>query len=641
MSRLLTAIRRFSAGTGAVPVVCCSMAMSGADSPALADGVQIVRDEAGKLWFEHHGDRFMSLAVNTVTPRAWNPRAGTEYYDAIPNQFGGDRSAWEASTLSILDDAGFNTLGCWSDPALSDERFWQTPVLYVADHAADRFLAGLEPDFEERVRERTRAVLNQHPDTSRILGVFLDNEIAWWGRTGWDMIPTYTMLEAAFEREAGDPARLAAMRFIQDRFASPRALGETTGVELRSWDELDVAYLQRCRSPETTDLRRAFGAMVADAYFKRATPIVREEIPHALILGVRFAGDAPDEAIRTCGRYCDAVSINHYRPDERSTQEILDRYWLLTERPLMITEFSWRAHENLSGNPNNRGAGAVVATQADRAESYRRFIEHISAFPMVVGWSWFEWADQSPQGRFDYENSNYGLVSIRHERYERLLSEMASVNSQAPSIHAKSNRPYPTGPVERRGVRYRPGQHPDRPATVSLMADPAAPTEVWHSADGTIALAPAEGGLQVTYDTGTTYGIGLSMFGPSGSRIEAGSEFACDLDGYDWIVLDAVIPEGLQVQVIVNESGSNDPNSPTFDTSAGDDAESFISAPRRGRGGESQYRFRIADMVKQVYWGNQTGRREIEMRAVQSIAIQFQGQPREGVVLIRDVRLER
>jgi len=423
--------------------------------------------------------------------------------------------------------------------------------------------------------------------------------------------------------------------YLHDAGGGLRARSERS----RAWSDLDAIYLQRCRGSEAQALRTGFGALAAREYFRRSTAVVREEIPGALILGVRFAGDAPDVAIRACAEFCDVVSFNHYRPDERITEEMIHRYWHLSKKPLMITEFSWRARENLSGNPNERGAGAVVRTQAERASNYARFIDLIASFPMVVGWSWFEWADQSPQGRFDGENSNYGLVSIRHEPYRALIEAMAEANADAPDVHARSERGFPSGPVERRGVTYRPGQHPDRAPRLSLLVDPSEGPEAWHAADASIGIASVEDGLALTYETGHRYGVGISFFGPDASRLDVGAPHAYDLDGYEWIVVSGEVPAGLQIQAIVNETGAADPNSPAFEDRGGDDAESFISAPLRGTGDE--YRFRIRDLVPQVYWGNQTGAREIEMRSVQSIALQFQGEPRRGQIRLHDVRLER
>ena len=96
--------------------------------------------------------------------------------------------------------------------------------------------------------------------------------------------------------------------------------------------------------------------------------------------------------------------------------------WLAYEA-IMVTEFAWRAEENTSGNSNTMGAGSVVKTQADRGANYSGYVEDLFSYPMVVGAHWFEFADQSPQGRgVDIrEDSNYGIVDIKHRPYKTIF----------------------------------------------------------------------------------------------------------------------------------------------------------------------------------------------------------------------------
>ena len=123
---------------------------------------------------------------------------------------------------------------------------------------------------------------------------------------------------------------------------------------------------------------------------------------------------------------------------------MLAQYWIWGGRkPLLVTEYSWRARENTSGNPNSGGAGAVVETQAQRGENYQKYIEDLLSYPMVVGAHWFEFADQSPEGRFDGENSNYGVVDIRHRPYIELLDSMKQTNSDSNRFMPRSDRQAP------------------------------------------------------------------------------------------------------------------------------------------------------------------------------------------------------
>ena len=78
-----------------------------------------------------------------------------------------------------------------------------------------------------------------------------------------------------------------------------------------------------------------------------------------------------------------------------------------------------------------------MKTQADRAAAFEKYVETALASPLLVGYHWFEHADQPAEGRFDGENSNYGIVNIRDELYEDLANAMKRVNLEAEKTHER------------------------------------------------------------------------------------------------------------------------------------------------------------------------------------------------------------
>lgn len=630
---------------GALLLVCvaatlCLPAHVSAEPPAARFGV--VRDEAGRLWFEDTADgrRFLSIGVNAVSDGQHLPRPGSTYYEPLVRPFAGDFGAWSASCAGILKAANFNTIASWSNPLIRDPGLVHTPNLYVAGFESDRCLAGLRPDFEKQVEARVNEVMAPYSGRDDVLGVFLDNEMPWWGKTAWDVLPTYTLLERAFELDAADPARRAAMEFLRARHGSIEALAQAYGIRVDAWERLDATMLRMCAAQAAMGDREAFTTHAADLFFARSTSVVRRMLPGVLLLGTRFAGDAPESVIKATARHCDVIAVNSYSPTPESTRNLLARYWIIGGKPLMVTEFSWRAKENTSGCPNTRGAGGVLATQQDRADAFRAFITSVIEEPMLVGYHWFQWADQSPQGRFDGEDSNYGIVDIEHRPYQTLLSTMRQVNALAPKVHAASTAPFPTVMPERRGVTYMPGQHPDRPPVMTLMKDWAGPYEVWNAADAKIDASLESGVMVVNFETGNEYGVGIGFRGPQKQKLSSGPRYSTDLDGYEFIVLDAEIPEGIEVHLHINEAGAGKPWE-AHDTSAGDDAEAYASLPFVGSGARREYRARIADFVGQSGWGSQQGRRRIDMNAVGTIAFQLMGARRAGEARIYDLYLER
>ncbi len=106
-------------------------------------------------------------------------------------------------------------------------------------------------------------------------------------------------------------------------------------------------------------------------------------------------------------------------------------------RPSLIGEFSFRGAN--SGLPNTNGAGPLVANQTERAAAFRRYVTAALQQPNVVGYHWFEHADQPAEGRFDGENSNFGTVTIEDRVYEEVTQTMTSLNSEADDIHAAAS----------------------------------------------------------------------------------------------------------------------------------------------------------------------------------------------------------
>ncbi len=608
--------------------------------------ISVLADARGAWAFQNaKGERFLSMGIDNVTPRPYQPRPGTDYYNPVPTQFKGDDAAWGAWARGLLLDHGFNTAGGWSAPAVpGGDGLYHTPVLYVSAGERHPCLAALRDDFAELVRENARKELARHKPES-LLGVFLDNEMAWWGKTGWDRIPNYTLIERAMEEPAEGPIRQAAIAFLKGRYPTVKALAEAHNLPQppADWRSIDVELLKQSRGDKASADRRDFTAMVADKYYRVAAAAVREVAPGVLILGTRFAGDAPDAVIAACGAHCDVISFNDYRGPANAPDELIARYWVLGKRPLMITEFSWRGAENNSGNPNTAGAGAVVRTQAERAERYAAYVEATLRSSVIIGLHWFEFADQSPQGRFDGENSNYGVVDIKNQPYPTLLGAMKAAHAKIPSIRAGQLRPAPTELPKPPKITYSPAQRPDRPPAFDLLAgDATRGAEVWNAPDASLNLGRAgTGGKGYTmgYSAGGSYGCGVNIFGPKAAAIAGGE--SVDLSGYTDFVVEITAPKGVQLNLVLSEAGAGPPGQVAYGSSAGDDGESFISEAFYGTGGRASYKVAIASLSKQAFWGNQSGKNEIQMHAVRNFGVQIQGTPLKGEVTLHEARLER
>jgi hypothetical protein len=113
---------------------------------------------------------------------------------------------------------------------------------------------------------------------------------------------------------------------------------------------------------------------------------------------------------------------------------------------------------------NTHGADVTVPTQADRAQRFRTYATRALQMPYLVGYHWFAYHDQPPMGRFDGENSNYGLVDIQDQPYTEITDALREVNRQAATLHATSREPMPAldheALLEYRPVRVRGAERP-------------------------------------------------------------------------------------------------------------------------------------------------------------------------------------
>lgn len=614
-----------------------------ADAPPRFPSYTVVTDDKGVWWFESKGgERFYSLAINNVSPEPFMPKAGTKFYNPVPSEFKGDLSAWASWARELLLSHNFNTLGAWSHGSIpTGNGLRTTPVLYVVEHEGTRCLSPLRPDFEQYVLTNTRAAIAKIPKDADLLGVFLDNEMPWYGKSGWDDIPTYTLLEQAFELPATDIRRVAALDFLKARHADIKAFAAAYEHTVNLWTDVSAEMLKRSTSDIAHADRAAFTEMLANRFYETTTRIVRQELPGVLILGTRIPGNAPDAVIRACGKYCDVMSVNEYRTEPTASERTLTRFWVLGGRPIMHTEYSWRGKENASGNPNTRGAGAVVPTQADRARNYASLVSDIATVPYVIGSHWFEFSDQSPQGRFDGEDSNYGVVNIHNKPYTELLSAMRETNARVHKLHASTTRRMPNELPKAQAITYTPGQHPGRAPQLDLLGEWIHEPEIWGAPDAKVQWKKQDGTLVLTYDAGAQYGGGINIFGPKASALNAGPKHACDLDGYSTIVLDFEAPDGLQLNFVLAEAGAVPPSAATIDKSAGDDGEAFVSRPFYGQGKRGTHRIPIADLKKQPFFGNQAGAWRIDMQAVRNTGLQVSGSPQRGEVKVYRFALER
>jgi len=380
------------------------------------------------------GNAFLSKGVNNVSFRADDaPQLGySPHQRAVQDKYG-SQEAWAKAAVDRLRGWGFNTLGAWSSPSTFDHNMPYTVNLGLATRAGADWLKGavgdfFSEDFEQKMGAACRQLCGPRAKDPWLLGYFTDNELRW----GADWRGKQSLLEEYLRLPEGAAGRKAALEFLQQRYGDVAALNRAWETNITRWEELSG------REEVSGDAARkdqaAWQEVVARRYFATCKNAIRKADPHHLILGCRFAGQTPDPALRALRDSVDVVSFNNY--GQTAPAETLQNIYRLTGRPIMLTEFSFKAMD--SGLPNTKGAGRPVATQQDRADGFTRYVHGLIDLPFVVGFHWFEHADEPKEGRFDGENSNYGLVTIEDRPWDVLVQRMMEVNAGLETRHAQA-----------------------------------------------------------------------------------------------------------------------------------------------------------------------------------------------------------
>lgn len=341
---------------------------------------------------------------------------------------------WQNHTVARLRSWGFNTIGNWSDAALTRRGLlpYTTNIGALAPlcaHLPDVFA----PDFADRVRALVTPEVTPFLSDRMLVGYFVGNEPEWtFGGSRHPFNDVWTLPEYPHTRER-------ALAFTREMFGSDlSALNAAWQAAAKTWDDLARPGVVPDVRLGTDALKQAanefMGSVLAEFYVVCCRAI-RAVDPNHLLLGGRFyAPDLADPCLGACKPF-DVFSFNRYNWD--ANPKAIGRIHELTDRPCLIGEFHFGVED--------RGLTAsLVAThsQTDRGLAYRHFVENAAALPHVVGLHWFQWVDQPVTGRFDGECYNIGLVDITDLPYDDFLTPVRETHARLYDVCRKYVVPY-------------------------------------------------------------------------------------------------------------------------------------------------------------------------------------------------------
>jgi len=419
------------------------------------------QDENGTWWFvDPEGYAFYSTGVDVV-----NAIADEDYNATILKKYG-SYVAWANITMQRLKDWNYNTLGAWSQyeffPRMPYTRKFMSCrkvgrigwEIYVLKNGSK--YGKLVPDVFDSywwdiVRDDIVETVKKLKSDPWLIGYWLDNEIHW----GSDPPPydQNTLLETYLSApyEFDQPGKMKVVEFLIDRYEDDgiEVFNKVWNMDLKNFNELyNVTKLGRTGwiaqhfIPRVKDDIQGFTQLVAHTYFKNITDMVRSHDPNHLILGVRFhLLGAPEEVIIESGKYCDVVSINYYRkrfvtydPIKYLTNILrgsvpldkwMKRYYELTDKPLIVGEFSCAVGNFPLLRDIFQGASKIVRTQKDRADYFEWYARNCLKAPYVIGYHWFPYVNKE----------GWGLVDLFDNPYSVLVDRMAHINNIIYELH--------------------------------------------------------------------------------------------------------------------------------------------------------------------------------------------------------------
>jgi len=327
---------------------------------------------------------------------------------------------WKSSFSDLchrrLRSWGLNTIANWSEPEIYLQR--KTPyVVSISPQAKviegssgywGKFPDAFDARLRESLRDRMRSERGKSAGDPWCIGYFVANELSWGDEV--------SLALAALASPPDQPAKRAFVDDLRAKYGTIDQLNAAWTTDYSSWDALLDSTAAPDKQKAAADLA-AFYTRIAEQYFRVCREAVKEVAPNQLYLGCRFAW-VNDRAVRAAAAFCDVISFNKYQysvSDFRLPAGI--------DMPAIIGEFHFGALDRGMFHTGLR----PTASQTDRAEAYKTYVQGALDNPCLVGTHWFQFGDQATTGRGDGENYQIGLLDICDTPYGETIAACRQV----------------------------------------------------------------------------------------------------------------------------------------------------------------------------------------------------------------------
>ncbi len=277
--------------------------------------------------------------------------------------------------------------------------------------------------------------------------------------------------------------RGALVAFLRKRYKTPAEVATDfpdAKIPGHDWDSVQWAdaKLGNKASAQGKEVLLDWAAVMAQRYFAVTTPALRSGDPVHLYLGTKFvAGLTPSNVLKIAASFSDVISVDFYDasvsqppagqqaasgdkgPDFMTilpsllpvaqlvpNSSMLAEWHRVSGKPILIAEFGYRGSD--SGLPNTiPPAVKTFATQKERAQAVANFASCSINAPYIIGFHFFELLDEPAAGRFDGENSNWGILNEKDVPYADVTNALMSANRLAAHRLDQNYSPAPCTPI--------------------------------------------------------------------------------------------------------------------------------------------------------------------------------------------------
>jgi hypothetical protein len=482
-----------------------------------------VHQTSKQAWcFKQDQNLFYSMGVCAVNFIAKVPPTQKGKFYQASQLFPNQEKNWAIDSTEKMKSWGFNTAGGWSSESIYQQPFHHTRCLTLdvqQPKTANPLLIIFEPDYPQKIKLALEKEVFPHLNNTWLIGWFLGNELPWQGDWGWKSTEHRSLLDLFLQLPINTAGRKKAVQFLKDYYQQDFQKFTTAWItSASSWHDLELSGYPIGKGALAQQTKTAWMGIVAQHFYSTATTILKNIDPNHLILGSRFAGAAPRPVMLACAQYCDVVSVNHYDRDADCDFQWWDRLHQLVQKPILITEFSWSAKDNRSGNKNTHGVNVQVDTQEERGKRYQKWVSEMMKLPYLVGMHWFLWSDQPENGRWDGEDCNYGLVDYQHQPYTPLTEAITHTHNNFLPPDERTAWQYPE-PKQALKIKWdesplitlQPSTPPPIPINLQLITQ----AKINKGTSTQLSLHPDQPGLLIQYNISKDRGFNVSWTLPS------------------------------------------------------------------------------------------------------------------------------